>query len=108
MIYYGLLKLTLFIKIFIPHFQAGHFSKALELAFRTKQFAALQMISEDLDDKTDPELLQRCADFFIENHQFDRAVDLLAIAKKVCFILSHIFGFVHQNIDIHSGIARRI
>ena len=41
------------------------------------------MISEDLDDKTDPELLQRCADFFIENHQYDRAVDLLAIARKV-------------------------
>ena len=41
------------------------------------------MISEDLDDKTDPELLQKCADFFIENGQFDRAVDLLAIAKKV-------------------------
>lgn len=65
------------------YFQAGHFSKALDLAFTTKQFAALQMISEDLDDKTDPQLLQRCADFFIENGQFDRAVDLLAIAKKV-------------------------
>ena len=41
------------------------------------------MISEDLDDKADPHLLQRCADFFIENSQFDRAVDLLAAAKKV-------------------------
>ena len=40
------------------------------------------MISEDLDDKTDPELLQRCADFFIDNGQYDRAVDLLAVAKK--------------------------
>jgi intraflagellar transport protein 140 len=71
-------------------FQAGLFSKALELAFNTKQFAALQMISEDLDDKTDPELLQRCADFFIENGQFDRAVDLLAVGKKVCWILTTI------------------
>ncbi len=68
--------------------QAGNFSKALDLAFTTKQFSALQMISEDLDDKTDPELLQRCADFFIDNGQFDRAVDLLAVAKKVkqCFL----------------------
>ena len=40
------------------------------------------MISEDLDDKTDPELLQRCADFFIDNGQYDRAVDLLAVARK--------------------------
>ena len=52
------------------------------MAFTTKQFSALQMISEDLDDKTDPELLQRCADFFIDNGQYDRAVDLLAVAKK--------------------------
>lgn len=71
--------------------QAGHFSKALELAFRTKQFAALQMISEDLDDKTDPELLQRCADFFVDNQQYDRAVDLLAIARKVSrLIIGHL------------------
>ena len=67
----------------VSDLQAGNFSKALDLAFTTKQFSALQMISEDLDDKTDPELLQRCADFFIDNGQYDRAVDLLAVAKKV-------------------------
>ena len=44
------------------------------------------MISEDLDETTDPELLQRCADFFTENSQFDRAVDLLGAAKKVGLI----------------------
>jgi intraflagellar transport protein 140 len=63
--------------------QAGYFSKALDLAFNTKQYAALQMVSEDLNEKTDPELLQRCADFFTENSQFDRAVDLLALGCKV-------------------------
>ena len=63
--------------------QAGHFSKALDLAFQSKQFAALQVVSEDLDESTDPQLLQRCADFFIDNSQFDRAVDLLALAKRV-------------------------
>ena len=41
------------------------------------------MISEDLDESADPELVARCADFFIENSQFDRAVDLLAVARKV-------------------------
>ena len=49
------------------------------------------MISEDLDDKADPELLQRCADFFIDNGQYDRAVDLLAIAKKVSIVSIHKF-----------------
>ncbi|KAK2157995.1 hypothetical protein LSH36_179g04000 [Paralvinella palmiformis] len=69
-------------KAIMLYHKAGLFSKALDLAFNSKQFAALQMISEDLDEKTDPELLQRCADFFIENGQFDRAVDLLAVGKK--------------------------
>ena len=63
--------------------QAGNFSKALDLAFSTKQFGALQMISSDLDERADPELLERCANFFIDNGQHDKAVDLLAIGKKV-------------------------
>ena len=63
--------------------QAGYFSKALELAFSSKQYAALHTVSESLDEGTDPLLLQQCADFFIENSQFDRAVDLLAAAHRV-------------------------
>lgn len=62
--------------------KAGNFSKALDLAFSAKQFGALQMISSDLDERADPELLQRCASFFIDNGQYDKAVDLLAIGKK--------------------------
>lgn len=58
-------------------------SKALELAFTTQQFAALQLIAEDLDEKSDPELLARCSDFFIEHAQYEKAVDLLLAAKKV-------------------------
>lgn len=63
--------------------QAGHFSKALELAFTTQQFAALQLIAEDLDEKSDPALLARCSDFCIEHKQFEKAVELLLAAKKV-------------------------
>lgn len=66
--------------------QAGYFSKALELAFSSKQYAALHTVSESLDENTDPQLLQRCADFFIENSQYDRAVDLLAAARRVSII----------------------
>ena len=63
--------------------QGGHFSKALELAFESQQFGALQLISEDLDERTDPVLLNRCAQFFMEHGQFDKAVDLLVVAGKV-------------------------
>lgn len=63
--------------------QAGHFSKALELAFATQQFGALQLIAEDLDEKSDPALLARCSDFFIEHAQYEKAMELLLTAKKV-------------------------
>ena len=63
--------------------QAGHFSKALELAFATQQFAALQLVAEDLDEKSDPALLARCSDFFLEHGQYEKAVELLLAAKKV-------------------------
>ncbi|XP_015685305.1 intraflagellar transport protein 140 homolog, partial [Protobothrops mucrosquamatus] len=63
--------------------KAGHLSKALELAFATQQFAALQLVAEDLDEKSDPALLARCSDFFIEHAQYEKAVKLLLAAKKV-------------------------
>uniref|UniRef100_A0A8C8CN11 Intraflagellar transport protein 140 homolog n=1 Tax=Oncorhynchus tshawytscha TaxID=74940 RepID=A0A8C8CN11_ONCTS len=62
--------------------KAGHFSKALEVAFATEQFAALQLIAEDLDETSDPALLARCSDFFIKHGQYEKAVELLVAAKK--------------------------
>lgn len=53
------------------------------MAFTTQQFAALQLIAEDLDEKSDPALLARCSDFCIEHGQFEKAVELLLAAKKV-------------------------
>jgi len=53
------------------------------LAFKTEQFGALQLISEDLDENADPEVLRKCAEFFISHDQFDKAVNLLVVAKKV-------------------------
>ena len=58
-------------------------SKALELAFATEQFSALQLIAEDLDHTSDPSLLTRCSDFFIKHSQYQKAVELLVAAKKV-------------------------
>lgn len=63
--------------------QAGYVSKALELAFASQQFSALQLIAEDLNENSDPALLARCSDFFIKHSQFEKAVELLVAAKKV-------------------------
>nr|XP_021330236.1 intraflagellar transport protein 140 homolog isoform X3 [Danio rerio] len=62
--------------------KAGHVSKALELAFATEQFGALQLIAEDLNEASDPALLARCSDFFIKHAQYQKAVELLVAAKK--------------------------
>ncbi|KAL0984320.1 hypothetical protein UPYG_G00139910 [Umbra pygmaea] len=62
--------------------KAGHFSKALELAFATEQFAALQLVAEDLNETSDPALLARCSDFFIKHGHYEKAVELLLAAKK--------------------------
>ncbi|KAH9494870.1 hypothetical protein Btru_015870 [Bulinus truncatus] len=69
-------------KAVMLYHKAGNYSKALELAFSTKQYDSLQQISSELDERADPELLQKCAEFFIENGQYDKAVDMLAIGKK--------------------------
>lgn len=52
---------------------------------RTQQYNALQYVAVDLDSKSDPALAHRCAKFFMENKQYDKAVDLLAVGKKVIF-----------------------
>ena len=43
---------------------------------------ALGDISADLDERTDPALLQRAADFFIDHKQYDKAVNLLIVGKQ--------------------------
>ncbi|KAG8223373.1 hypothetical protein J437_LFUL001251 [Ladona fulva] len=62
--------------------RAGLLHMALDLAFRTQQYNALQYIAMDLNANSDPMLLQKCASFFIQNKQYEKAVDLLAVAKK--------------------------
>ncbi|XP_075422551.1 intraflagellar transport protein 140 homolog isoform X2 [Ascaphus truei] len=85
--------------------KAGHFSKALELAFATEQFGALQLIAEDLDEKSDPALLARCSDFFIQHSQFEKAVELLLAAKKYYDALQLC---LEQNLVITEDMAEKM
>uniref|UniRef100_A0A6P7GGX0 Intraflagellar transport protein 140 homolog n=1 Tax=Diabrotica virgifera virgifera TaxID=50390 RepID=A0A6P7GGX0_DIAVI len=62
--------------------RGGMLHKAIDLAFRTKQYDILQEIASELNADSDPALVRKCAEYFIDNEQFDRAVDLLAIVKK--------------------------
>ncbi|RZF46866.1 hypothetical protein LSTR_LSTR008247 [Laodelphax striatellus] len=62
--------------------RAGLFRTALDLAFRCEQFETVQLIATELDPDIDAELLVKCAQFFIEKEHFEKAVSLLAIARK--------------------------
>ncbi|XP_049817321.1 intraflagellar transport protein 140 homolog isoform X2 [Aethina tumida] len=69
-------------KAVVLYHRAGKLHKALDLAFKTQQFDILQQIATDLDATSDPALIEKCAEYFVTNEQFDKAVDLLAMAKK--------------------------
>ncbi|XP_068003113.1 intraflagellar transport protein 140 homolog isoform X1 [Melanerpes formicivorus] len=85
--------------------KAGHFSKALELAFATQQFGALQLIAEDLNEKSDPALLARCSDFFTEHGQYEKAVELLLAARKYHEALQLC---LEQNLTITEELAEKM
>lgn len=68
----------------VLYHRGGMLHKALDLAFKTQQFEILQEIATQLDADSDPALIDKCAQYFINKEQFDKAVDLLAIARKVC------------------------
>ncbi|CAG9773857.1 unnamed protein product [Ceutorhynchus assimilis] len=66
----------------VLYHRGGMLHKALDLAFKTQQFDILQEIATQLDADSDPALIDKCAQYFINEEQFDKAVDLLGIAKK--------------------------
>ncbi|XP_077862626.1 intraflagellar transport protein 140 homolog [Saccoglossus kowalevskii] len=92
-------------KAVMLYHKGGHFSKALDLAFRTEQFGALQLIADDLDDTTDPVLLNKCAEFFMEHGQYDKAVELLVVAKKYFDALELC---VQQSVTITEKLAEKM
>ncbi|XP_037319020.2 intraflagellar transport protein 140 homolog [Pungitius pungitius] len=85
--------------------KAGYVSKALEMAFATQQFSALQLIAEDLNEQSDPALLARCSDFFITHSQYQKAVELLIAAKKYHEALELC---VTQSLTITEELAERM
>ncbi|KAB0793767.1 hypothetical protein PPYR_13387 [Photinus pyralis] len=68
-------------KAIMCYHRAGMFHKALDLAFKFEQFDVLQQVAVSLDWNSDPALIKKCADFFVANEQYDKAVDLLAVGK---------------------------
>mmetsp|Transcript_76222 Transcript_76222/g.166365 ORF Transcript_76222/g.166365 Transcript_76222/m.166365 type:complete len:843 (-) Transcript_76222:160-2688(-) len=69
-------------KAVILYQKAGYQKRALELCFSARLFDALRKISDDLNADSDPEVLAKCAEFFMEHQQHDKAVHLLSMSKQ--------------------------
>lgn len=70
-------------KTILLYQRAGQLNTAIELAFKLRQYSALASITQEMEGNVDPCLLSKCADFFMQNSQFDKAVELLASGKQV-------------------------
>lgn len=70
-------------KAVMLYHKAGLLSKAVDLAFKSGQISAVGQIAGELDESADPALIQRCAQYFISNGQYDRAVFLLITGRQV-------------------------
>nr|XP_049461792.1 intraflagellar transport protein 140 homolog [Anopheles coluzzii] len=68
--------------------RAGMLHKAVEMAFRSQQPESLQVIASELDASSDPDLVGRCADFFVGIEQPYKAVQLLANARQLARALA--------------------
>uniref|UniRef100_A0A182PVU1 Uncharacterized protein n=1 Tax=Anopheles epiroticus TaxID=199890 RepID=A0A182PVU1_9DIPT len=68
--------------------RAGMLHKAVEMAFRSQQPESLQVIASELDKSSDPDLVARCADFFVGIEQPYKAVLLLANARQLARALT--------------------
>lgn len=62
--------------------KAGHQKRALELCFSARLFDALRKIADDLNAESDPEILGKCAEFFMQHNQHDKAVHLLSMSNQ--------------------------
>ena len=92
-------------KAVILYHKAGHTSKAIDLAFRANKYAELSSITDGITEKSDPLLVRKVADFFMENEQFDKAVDLMAVTKRVDQALELLLKY---NVPINEALAEKL
>ncbi|KAF3422708.1 hypothetical protein E2986_01971 [Frieseomelitta varia] len=92
-------------KAVLLYHKAGLLHKALDIAFNTKQYSALQLIIMDVNADSDPALIEKCADYFVQNDQIEKAVDLLATGRKYLEALELI---QRHNILLNEDLAEKM
>mmetsp|Transcript_37028 Transcript_37028/g.85483 ORF Transcript_37028/g.85483 Transcript_37028/m.85483 type:complete len:1283 (-) Transcript_37028:63-3911(-) len=69
-------------KAVVLYQKGGYQKRALELCFSARLFDALRKIADDLSADSDPEILAKCAEFFMQHDQHEKAVHLLSISQQ--------------------------
>eukprot|EP00916_Digyalum_oweni_P012145 GHVL01020106.1.p1 GENE.GHVL01020106.1~~GHVL01020106.1.p1 ORF type:complete len:521 (-),score=117.39 GHVL01020106.1:2805-4367(-) len=87
--------------------KCGYCEIAIELCFEHQLFDSLGKIVDSVGENCDPELISRCAMFFLKNEQWNKSVRLLTLAKEfekatdVC--LAH-----SDKIDLTEDLAEKL
>jgi len=69
-------------KAVVLYQKAGCQKRALDLCFSAGLFDALRKIADDLNADSDREVLAKCAEFFMQHRQHEKAVHLLSISHQ--------------------------
>ena len=95
--------------------RGGNVPRALDLCFRAQLFDMLRRIADSLQDEDDegtsdsvrssPEILKRCANFFVDHGQYDKAVGLYITAKEFDVALDMC---MEHRVTITDDMAERI
>ena len=62
--------------------KGGNSARALELCFKAELYDSLHTIVDDLGPNSDPELLNKCGDYFLKHEQYDKAISLFVMSKQ--------------------------
>merc|ERR1719198_1944938 len=93
-------------KAVVLYQKAGNQKRALELCFTARLFDALRKIADDLNADSDPEILAKCAEFFMQHQQHEKAVHLLSMSnqyEKAVELCTQ-----HEEVQITEEMAERM
>lgn len=87
-----------------PYYEQFSWFTISNFTIRYNQYDAVELVASELTAEDDQELLMKCADYFIEQAHFEKAVHLLAIGKQVRF-LCRLLVFSKICLDSHLKLA---
>jgi intraflagellar transport protein 140 len=86
--------------------KAGYQKRALELCFNARLFDSLRKIADDLCADSDPEILAKCAEFFMQHNQHEKAVHLLSMSHQ--YMKAVELCTQHEEVQITEEMAERM